>query len=331
MPEENENIIVSSREEDSDGILQAEEARWYTENFNEAQIEELRLAIDEQIRTEAKKGEYQLDNITVLNANLLNAIVQHYLEQGYNVTIQDAVNNIISINWEEYSSEPTPEPEPEIEPAVTDLIISPQSDLYYREDSDFEERDWLVSITYESDTSVRIYYTTDGTIPDPENTDAAPTLYEGQPFDISSLISEEGDVDITINVAAVADNRQTVNTSETYYIRQERPTLIPPIAPKIWPKSGTYDTEVLPISIVTEESANIIYYTTDGTTPDPENSAHLYDGILSITEDTTVKAIAYSAETDLQSEETVAQYSISEISEQNSSNSEDNQELEQGE
>ena len=66
---------------------------------------------------------------------------------------------------------------------------------------------------------------------------------------------------------------------------------VPTVAtPTFTPAGGTY-TEAQSVTIACETEGSTIYYTTDGTTPD--NNSTPYTGAISVTETTTIKAIAY--------------------------------------
>ncbi|MBR5531536.1 MAG: chitobiase/beta-hexosaminidase C-terminal domain-containing protein [Bacteroidaceae bacterium] len=60
-------------------------------------------------------------------------------------------------------------------------------------------------------------------------------------------------------------------------------------APVISPESCTFDTETFDVTISAKDDATI-YYTLDGS--DPTENSEVYDGVITLTETTTVKAIA---------------------------------------
>ena len=124
-----------------------------------------------------------------------------------------------------------------------------------------------------ADENVKIYYTLDGSIP----TDRS-TLYEG-----AFTITED-----TV-VKAVAYNEdgasEIAEASFTKYVPEA------PYSPVISPRGGTFEQEQW-ISLNCGTKGATIYYTLDGTEPTDESM--LYEGVFVITEDTVVKAVAYS-------------------------------------
>lgn len=142
-----------------------------------------------------------------------------------------------------------------------------------------------VAITTATEGAI-IYYTTDGTDPTPSSTQYDGTISVGKSMIIKAIAVKDGE---TSNVA----------TAE-YVLKVSTPTFS--LA------EGTYRGE----QSVTISSATpdvIIYYTTDGT--DPTTNSTPYTGAISVTETTTIKAIAVFGEMD-NSEVATATYTIKE-------------------
>ncbi len=85
-------------------------------------------------------------------------------------------------------------------------------------------------------------------------------------------------------------NTNSSNLPVTIYIKYAGSAVS---TPTITPSTGTY-TDEQSVTISTATSGASIYYTTDGTTPTPENGT-LYSGAFTVSETTTVKAIAIAA------------------------------------
>ncbi|MBF0433550.1 MAG: chitobiase/beta-hexosaminidase C-terminal domain-containing protein, partial [Fibrobacteria bacterium] len=144
------------------------------------------------------------------------------------------------------------------------------------------------------DSSNNIWYTTNGV--DPDSTDGVnSTRYDYN----GSGISISGDsVDIKF-YATYGTNVPSSIVTETYL---KRDTLTPPV---FTPASTTFltDTSV----VLSHGVANTtIYYTTDGSTP--TTASNEYDGPISVTGPTTIKAIAYNLPAYVQSAVDSAEY-----------------------
>ncbi|MHB8061548.1 MAG: chitobiase/beta-hexosaminidase C-terminal domain-containing protein [Ruminiclostridium sp.] len=119
-----------------------------------------------------------------------------------------------------------------------------------------------------------IYYTTDGTTP----TTGAAIIYAG-PITISA--------DTTLKAIAVKDGMTDSNVAEFNYVIAPDSQVVSPTASV---GSGTYSAAQSVILSSATEGADI-YYTTDGTTP-TTGAAIIYTGPITISADTTLKAIA---------------------------------------
>ena len=124
-----------------------------------------------------------------------------------------------------------------------------------------------VSIT-DSNTSAKIYYTTNGTTPTPSS-----TLYSGS-FAVAATQTVKA-------IAVVSGYSNSPIASATYTIAAA--------APAFSPKAGTY-TSARSVSITDATTGATIYYTTDGTTP--TSSSTQYGGPITVAATQTVRAVA---------------------------------------
>jgi len=146
--------------------------------------------------------------------------------------------------------------------------------------SEFTTKTQEVSISCETEDA-SIYYTIDGSDPDPDS--ESTIKYEGKPFEI----------DQTTTVKAIAVKRGEMNDSEIVTSTITR-RLLDVEAPVISPEDGTvFHTGDQEVEITSGTKGAIIYYTTDGSDPDPtaENVTR-YKRPFKISETTIVKAIA---------------------------------------
>ena len=131
-----------------------------------------------------------------------------------------------------------------------------------------------IEVTLSSETEgATIYYTLDGSVPGIE------ALIYDMPF-----VLTESTV-VTAVAVAGTDSSDVVSAAYTITV-----TPIEVATPVITPFGGEYADSVV-VSISCETSNAVIYYTTDGTTP--TDASMLYTGSFVLTENTTVKAIAY--------------------------------------
>lgn len=138
-----------------------------------------------------------------------------------------------------------------------------------------------------TDLGGKIYYTTDGTTPSASNG----TEYTG---------TITLDATTTIKAIAILNYIQSEVVEKTY---TKTPT-----APVITPNGGTI-YEATQVTITAEEGATI-YYTTDGSTPTPENGTQ-YTAPFTVSATTTVKARAYVGDT--YSNVTTAEFTYSDV------------------
>ena len=129
-----------------------------------------------------------------------------------------------------------------------------------------------VTIT-DSTPGASIYYTTDGTTPT-----TASSLYTG-PFTVSTTT--------TVSATASASGYlQSTVASQTYTLQTQA------LLPTFSPLPGNYTT-ALNITIADATPGSSIYYTTDGSTPNPgTGTTKLYSAAIPISATTTVKAVA---------------------------------------
>ena len=107
------------------------------------------------------------------------------------------------------------------------------------------------------------------------------------------VVNVQGDFEIYItnnspsnNSSKNKDRYSIWNIEWTAYGQASVPQLD---APVFTPSSCTFTTETFDVSIEAEDDATI-YYTLDGS--DPTENSNVYDGVITLTETTTVKAIA---------------------------------------
>ena len=130
-----------------------------------------------------------------------------------------------------------------------------------------------VTISCKTEDAV-IYYTLDGSDPSTESAE----------YDGAITVSET----TTIKAYAVKEGlADSIIVSATYTINPEAPEQV--AAPTFDPEEGIYESEVaVTISCETEDA--IIYYTLDGSDPSTESTE--YDGAITVSETTTIKAYA---------------------------------------
>lgn len=121
-----------------------------------------------------------------------------------------------------------------------------------------------------TDDDTEVYYTTDGSAPDSSSA----------PVGSAPVVVTEN---TTIRTAAYTDGELTETDSVTIKIRTA--------SPRANKDSGTYNDKVK-VKLSCAEDGARIYYTTDGSTPTKESKR--YRKAITITEDTTLKFIAYS-------------------------------------
>ncbi len=138
-----------------------------------------------------------------------------------------------------------------------------------------------------TDLGGKIYYTTDGTTPSASNG----TEYTG---------TITLDATTTIKAIAILNYIQSEVVEKTYTKT--------PAAPVITPNGGTIYAATQ-VTITAEEGATI-YYTTDGSTPTPENGTQ-YTAPFTVSATTTVKARAYVGDT--YSNVTTAEFTYSDV------------------
>ncbi len=145
--------------------------------------------------------------------------------------------------------------------------------------------DQFVSIVSDEPVAT-IFYTTDGTDPDP----ADPSQIYGGPIPVVGH-----DTIVTINAIAVAPQAlPSTVASATYTINYNA---VNPPTFSVLP--GTYNTDQS-VSIESDEPAATIFYTTDGTDPDPADPSQIYGGPIPVVgHDTivTINAIAVAPQT----------------------------------
>jgi hypothetical protein len=116
-----------------------------------------------------------------------------------------------------------------------------------------------------------VYYTTDGSTPT-----TASTPYTGGAISVTQTTTIKA-------MAAASGMANSSVASATYTI------LIPVPSPTFSPPGGTYGA---PVSVTLSDTngSAAIYYTTDGSTP--TTASTLYTGAISVTQTTTIKAMA---------------------------------------
>lgn len=152
-------------------------------------------------------------------------------------------------------------------------VLSPESELPF-------EGEIEVSITCET-ANATIYYTTDGSDPT-----ASSTPYNG-PITISE----------TTTIKAFARNNNYSRWIDSEIVSAIYTKKGTALAPVFTPAPGTYSysEEGLTISInCNNEGTTTYHYTTDGSTPTP--SCSVYNGPITVSKNTTIKAIACCAD-----------------------------------
>jgi Legume lectin domain/Chitobiase/beta-hexosaminidase C-terminal domain len=138
-----------------------------------------------------------------------------------------------------------------------------------------------VSVSISDTTNgAAIYYTTDGSTPNPNNVaPGTPTQQYTAPFTVSTTS--------TVNaIATLSGYANSAMASATY-------TLQPVTTPTITPGSESFSGSVNVSITDTPAPSAAIYYTTDGSLPSPgSGTTRLYNGPLTVSTNTTVKAIA---------------------------------------
>jgi hypothetical protein len=130
---------------------------------------------------------------------------------------------------------------------------------------------YLVSITCATE-DVTIYYTTDGS----------------EPGIISTVYSAAFGISKNTTVKAIAIREDRISSAIC-----EKHLEVPAATPSYFPAAGTYDVpQIVSLSTTTTDAA--LYYTLDGTEPDPGSTE--YTGPFTVDENTTVKAIATHAD-----------------------------------
>ncbi len=146
-------------------------------------------------------------------------------------------------------------------------VLSPESELPF-------EGEIEVSISCET-VGATIYYTTDGSDP----TTSSAVYDENKPITVSETT--------TIKAFALNDNYDGWIESEIVTaIYTEKGTTL---APEFTPAQGTY-SETQNVSFNCSTEGATIYYTTDGTSP--TTSCAVYNGPITVSKNTTIKAIA---------------------------------------
>lgn len=143
-------------------------------------------------------------------------------------------------------------------------VLSPESELPF-------EGEINVSISCET-VDATIYYTTDGSDP---ITSSTSTDYNG-PITVSE----------TTTIKAFARYNNWIDSEIVTAIYTEKGTTL---APEFTPAQGTY-SETQNVSFNCSTEGATIYYTTDGTTP--TTSCAVYNGPITVSKNTTIKAIA---------------------------------------
>lgn len=132
-----------------------------------------------------------------------------------------------------------------------------------------------ISITCDTEKAT-IYYTTDGSDPTPSSTSAV--YDEKKPITIT--VSE------TTTIKAFARYNNWIDSEIVTAIYTKKGTTL---APEFTPAQGTY-SETQNVSFNCSTEGATIYYTTDGTTP--TTSCAVYNGPITVSKNTTIKAIA---------------------------------------
>ena len=161
-------------------------------------------------------------------------------------------------------------------------VLSPESELPF-------EGEIEVSITCKT-ADARIYYTTDGSDPT-----ASSDVYNG-PIKVSE----------TTTIKAFARNEKYNGWSNSEIVTAIYTKKGTTLAPEFTPAQGTY-SETQNVSFNCSTEGATIYYTTDGTTP--TTSCAVYDGPITVSKNTTIKAIA-CCESMAQSAVSTATYTI---------------------
>lgn len=127
-----------------------------------------------------------------------------------------------------------------------------------------------------------IYYTTDGTDPTDQDNE-----YTG-PFEIN------GKGETTIKAFAIKDGREDSPTASATFIRR----LLNVETPIITPEDGESFTGSILVTIECPTEGADIYYTTDGSEPDPTNKKQKYKEPFRINTSSTINAIAVMKDMD---------------------------------
>lgn len=214
-------------------------------------------------------------------SNTYDAII-HYTTYGTD-TISSTVNDGATLSISEpttieFYSEKDGKQSPTIVDEYTfkavEPVLSPESELPF-------EGEIEVSITCKT-ANATIYYTTDGSDP---TTSSTSTVYTG-PITVSK----------TTTIKAFARNNNYSGWIDSEIVSAIYTKKGTTLAPVFTPAPGTYSysEEGLTISInCNNEGTTTYHYTTDGSTP--TTSCSVYNGPITVSKNTTIKAIACCA------------------------------------